>query len=174
MKAPPASDLRARFLAAMRKSASTVTIVATDGPAGRAGITVSAMTSVSADTPQPTLLACIHHESPAALRIHANRVFCVNVLRDDQAHLSDIFAGRRKQTVPDRFAAASWLPAPSGAPRLQDALMAFDCSLASCHRIGAHDVFFGAVGEIFIADKGAPLLYINRAYSSPLPPAQIP
>ena len=163
-------DLRARFLDAMRRVASTVTIVATDGRAGRAGITVSAMTSVSADTPRPTLLACIHHESPAARRIRANAVFCVNVLRDDQAHLSEIFAGRRKQTVPDRFACAAWLPTPSGALRLQDALLAFDCSVASCRRIGAHDVFFGAVGDIFIAGAGAPLLYGNRAYATPAPP----
>ena len=38
------------------------------GRTGRAGhgVTVSAMVSVSADTPQPTLLVCIHYKSPVA------------------------------------------------------------------------------------------------------------
>jgi len=39
-----------------------------DGAAGRHGVTVSAMVSVSADTPQPTLLVCIHHRSAVAPR----------------------------------------------------------------------------------------------------------
>jgi hypothetical protein len=43
----------------MSHAACTVNVVTTDGAAGRHGVTVSAMVSVSADTPQPTLLVCI-------------------------------------------------------------------------------------------------------------------
>ena len=43
------------------------------------------MSSVSADTAQPTLLVCIHHLSPAGQAIINNGVCCVNVLRDDQS-----------------------------------------------------------------------------------------
>jgi len=86
--------LRQRFLLGMSHAACTVNVVTTDGAAGRHGVTVSAMVSVSADTPQPTLLVCIHHRSAVAAAVLANGVFCVNVLRDDQAHISDNFAGR--------------------------------------------------------------------------------
>ncbi len=50
------SDLRQDFLDGMSCVAATVNVVATDGPAGRAGVTVSAMSSVSADTEKPVLL----------------------------------------------------------------------------------------------------------------------
>src|SRR5277367_7027258 len=94
------SALRQRFLSGMSHAACTVNVVTTDGVAGRHGVTVSAMVSVSADTPQPTLLVCIHHLSPVVTALLENGVFCVNVLRDDQAHISDNFAGRSRAHGP--------------------------------------------------------------------------
>ncbi len=43
--------IREKFLDGMSRAAATVSVVTTDGPAGRAG-TVSAMTSVSAGRPR--------------------------------------------------------------------------------------------------------------------------
>ena len=43
---------RDSFIAAMRQAATGVTVVTTDGAAGRRGVTVSAMTSVSAEPPR--------------------------------------------------------------------------------------------------------------------------
>ena len=51
-------NLRERFLSAMGKVAS-VNVVTTDGPAGRSGVTVSEMSSVSADGENPTILVSI-------------------------------------------------------------------------------------------------------------------
>jgi Flavin reductase like domain len=58
------------FRSAMRGAASGVTVVATDGPGGRFGQTVSAMCSVSADP--PLVLICLHGRSPANDAIAAN------------------------------------------------------------------------------------------------------
>lgn len=157
-------DLKAKFLGGMSHAASTVNIITTDGAAGRAGVTVSAMSSVSADTPKPTLLVCVHHKSPTAQMIIDNGVFCVNVLKDDQAYISDTFAGRFKDVVADKFDCADWTEMPSGAPRVVDPLVGFDCRVISYERVGTHHVFFGEVGDIFIAGRGSPLLYANRAY----------
>jgi flavin reductase (DIM6/NTAB) family NADH-FMN oxidoreductase RutF len=123
----PASDLRARFLGGMAQAAATVNIVTTDGPRGRSGVTVSAMSSVSADMDKPVLLVCVHHLSPAAPAILANGVFCVNVLRDDQSYISDSFAGRFKDELPDKFDCVQWTTQVTGAPRVVDPLVAFDC-----------------------------------------------
>lgn len=49
-------SLRDRFVQGMALSAATVNVVTTAGHAGRSGVTVSAMTSVSADGEAPTLL----------------------------------------------------------------------------------------------------------------------
>lgn len=167
MMAPADPGLRDRFLAGMASAACTVNVVTTEGPAGRFGVTVSAMSSVSADTQRPTLLVCVHHLSPAAQAIIANRVFCVNVLRDDQSYISDCFAGRFKTPDGDKFSCVEWTTQVTGAPRVIDPLVAFDCRLVSHQRIGTHYVFFGEAEDMFISAPGSPLIYANRAYGTP-------
>ena len=156
---------RDRFVAAMSHAATTVNVVTTDGPAGRAGVTVSAMSSVSADSARPTLLICVHHLSPACGAIAENRVFCVNMLRDDQSHIADTFAGRIKPPGPDKFSCARWTDGRF--PRVIDPLVAFDCELAQDFRVGSHVVYVGEVIDTFILGGHAPLIYANRAYGTP-------
>ena len=162
-------SLRESFLQGMSHAACTVNVVTTDGVAGRAGVTVSAMASVSADTPAPSLLVCVHHQSSAADAIIENRVFCVNVLRDDQAHISDVFARRLATDDGDKFSCAQWTAQYTGAPRVVDPLVAFDCQLTSHMQVGTHHVFFGEVMDIFVAGGGQPLVYANRAYGTMMP-----
>jgi flavin reductase (DIM6/NTAB) family NADH-FMN oxidoreductase RutF len=166
---PPETDsaLRQRFLLGMSHAACTVNVVTTDGVAGRHGVTVSAMVSVSADTPQPTLLVCIHQRSAVAAAVLENGVFCVNVLRDDQAHISDNFAGRNGARGAAKFACTEWATQVTGAPRVLDSLVAFDCRVTASERVGSHFVVFGSVQDIFVAGGGAPLIYANRAYGVP-------
>ncbi len=159
--------LRQSFLEGMSQAACTVNIVTTDGPAGRFGVTVSAMSSVSADSAKPSLLVCVHHKSNAAEAIQRNGVFCVNVLRDDQADVSDTFAGRIKTADGDKFSSAQWVTQATGAPRIVDPLVAFDCRLAQSLRYGSHHVFFGEVEDMFVASGSHPLIYANRAYGRP-------
>jgi flavin reductase (DIM6/NTAB) family NADH-FMN oxidoreductase RutF len=159
--------LRQQFLHGMSHAACTVNVVTTDGIAGRHGVTVSAMVSVSADTPQPTLLVCIHHLSPVVSALLENGVFCVNVLRDDQAHISDNFAGRSGVQGAAKFDCATWTTQLTGAPRVVDSLVAFDCRVTASERVGSHFVVFGSVQDIFVAGTGAPLIYANRAYGVP-------
>jgi len=162
----PGQELRQQFILGMSYAASTVNVVTTDGAAGRAGVTVSAMSSVSADTPRPTLLVCVHHASPAAEKIQLNGVFCVNMLRDDQSYISDTFAGRFKEQLADKFDCAEWVAMPSGAPRVVDPLVGFDCRLGSAERVGTHFVFMGEVQDVFVSERGSPLIYAHRAYGS--------
>ncbi|MDG1531185.1 MAG: LysR substrate-binding domain-containing protein [Paracoccaceae bacterium] len=163
------SNLRQGFLTGMSCAACTVNIVTTDGPAGRAGVTVSAMSSVSADTPQPTLLVCVHHLSPAADLILENGVFCVNVLRDDQGYISDTFAGRFKDQVGDKFECTDWVNMSTGSPRVADPLVGFDCRVKSSEKVGTHYVFIGEVEDLYVRENGSPLIYANRAYGSATP-----
>jgi len=156
--------LRSTFLEAMSFAASTVTVVTTDGPAGRAGITVSAMSSVSADTPLPSLLVCLYSAGRAAPVVLANRVFCVNVLGEDQSAVSELFAGRNDHPGGDRFANVDWEPGSTGAPRLAEALATFDCRLTEARLVGTHQVIFGAVEDISLAGAGSPLIYTRRGY----------
>lgn len=158
--------IRLRFLEGMSHAACTVNIVTTDGQAGRAGVTVSAMASVSADSAWPTMLVCVHHMSPAAAKIVENGVLCVNVLRDDQSYISDTFAGRFKDEVNDKFECTEWVSMPSGAPRIVDPLVAFDCRLLSSEKVGTHYIFLCEVRDLHVSRLGSPLIYANRAYGA--------
>src|SRR5690554_4667739 len=80
------------FVGAMRVQATAVNVVTSDGPAGRVGVTVSAMSSVSAEP--PLILACVNRRSPCVTTIRQNGVFCINALSAGQSHLADTFAGR--------------------------------------------------------------------------------
>ena len=156
--------LRSAFVDAMSRVASTVHIVTTDGPGGRVGATVSAMTSVSADTPMPTLLVCLNRAGRLGRKIQDSGVFCVNVLSSDQSGLADVFAGRLGQSQAERFSSAEWVEMENGAPGLQGAVARPACRLCMTEGVGTHDVIFGAVEEIDLADGLSALIYADRSY----------
>lgn len=153
------------FVDAMSKIASTVHVVTTDGPHGRAGMTVTAMTSVSADTSPPTLLVCLNRSSKAYPVICKNGVFCVNTLRDNQSNISDTFAGKSRTGDGDKFSSIDWVPARSGSPRLVNSVTTFDCRVSQVQSVGTHQVVFGEVLDVLIARDASPLLYVGREYN---------
>lgn len=158
---------RDTFLEGMSRAASTVSIITTDGPAGKAGVTVSAMSSVSADSERPSLLVCVNKSSRSADMIRANGRFCVNVLRDSQAWISDGFAGRTQ--AEDKFTIGTWHATTLGSWELENALVTFDCELKSELLYGTHYIFIGEVEVAKVADSGPALVYSNRSYGSSVP-----
>jgi flavin reductase len=151
------------FFEGMSKVASTVNLVTTDGPAGKGGITVSAMASVTAEP--PTLLICIHDDSPSCELIKTNRRFCVNVLKSDQVELSEAFAGRVEFDELAHLESELWTNSAEGSPILNEALASFDCALSQYMKVGSHSVFFGEIRGINLSD-GRALVYVNRDYDS--------
>ena len=158
------AEARRSFLEAMAEAATGVTLVTSDGPAGRFGVTVSAFASVSADPPM--LLACINRKSPAAAAIAANGGFCVNVLTAAQSFLADVFAGRSDRYAPYDFTCADW-QRTEGGWRLTDAVASFACALDREVAAGSHQILIGhvlATHRNRQADAGS-LVYSRRAYS---------
>ncbi|WP_299651002.1 flavin reductase family protein [uncultured Jannaschia sp.] len=155
--------LRADFIHAMSRAAATVSVVTTDGPGGRAGVTVSAMTSVSADGDAPTMLVCINKGASAATPILTNGCFAVNVLGAGQQRVADVFAGRIETPGGDKFASVDWAVAATGAPIL-NGLAGFDCDVQSADLVGTHHVIIGAVRAVRVAEEGSPLIYGMRSY----------
>lgn len=158
------NEARGTFVQAMAAAATGVTLVTTDGPAGRFGVTVSAFASVSADPPM--VLACINRKSPAAAAILANGTFCVNLLSAAQSFLADVFAGRSERFRPYDFACADWRRAEGGAWRLGDAVSAFACALDRDVEAATHQVLFGRVLATHrdpVCDAPS-LIYTRRSY----------
>lgn len=155
------------FLEGMSRAASTVSIVTSDGPAGKVGVTVSAMSSVSADSDRPSLLVCVNKNSRSADVIRENGRFCVNVLRDSQAWVSDGFAGRTG--ADDKFTIGTWHQTGLGSWELENALVTFDCELKNETLYGSHYIFIGEVETAKVADSGPALVYSNRSYGASVP-----
>jgi flavin reductase len=151
------------FVDAMAAAVTGVNVVTTDGAAGRLGLTVSAMISVSADP--PLLLVSIRRSSVLTPVLAANGVFAVNVLGAHQAAVADTFAGRSNGRAPYDFAAARWDTGALGAPLLRDAAARFECEVAGRLETGTHTLFLGAV---VAADrsKRPPLAYVERRYAA--------
>jgi flavin reductase len=159
--------LRSAFLEGMSRSAASVSVVTTDGPAGRGGVTVSAMTSISADGGFPTMLTCLNASSSALPLVLENKCFCINVLRTGQTDISDVFSSRRPAPGGDKFNAVKVATLATGAPQLTEALVSFDCRLISAEKIGTHHICIGAVEAVRTAPEGDPLLYGMRKYLRP-------
>lgn len=157
------TPLRDAFIHAMSRAAATVSVVTTDGPSGMAGVTVSAMTSVSADGDAPTILVCVNKGASAARPILENGCFAVNVLEHAQQDIADLFAGRAETQGAARFDGLAVTRAATGAPLLP-ALACFDCELQSADLVGTHHVIIGAVRHVLVEESGTPLIYGMRSY----------
>ena len=147
---------------AMAGLGAAVSIITTDGPAGRAGFTASAVCSVTDDP--PTLLVCMNRASSAYASVAGNKLVCVNVLSAQQEPLSRLFGG--KVPVAERFAAAEWSTLETGAPVLADCAVAFDCEITNVTTVGTHDVLFCRVVALRKSGLMENLIYLGRAYHS--------
>lgn len=148
----------------MGQAVTGVGILATDGPGGRFGLTVSSMASVCAEPPM--LLVCVRANNPCVAAIRANASFSLSLLHSSQAHLADGFAGRPRNGNAYDFEDTAWRSQPAGQPHLHGASASFICSLESSQVVGSHIVLIGRVAAC-TAQGGAPLLYCARRYGLP-------
>jgi len=158
----PVEVSRDAFRNAMAVLAAAVNVVTTDGPAGRAGFTATAVCSVS-DEP-PSLLVCLNRNASVYDTFCANGHLCVNTLTSDQKALSNLFGG--KTAMAERFATAEWSTECTGVPVLNDALINFDCRISNRVQAGSHDIFICEVVGIRQREYGDSLIYFQRGYCS--------
>ena len=149
------------FRQAMRRTAASVAVVTTDGPAGPAGLTVSSLCSLSI-TP-PSLIFCADKTSRTLSALMANGVFAANFLSEEQQLIADVFAGLLPDFADRRFAAGSWSPLVTGSPALVGALCTFDCRVTQTFDAETHTIVTGAV--LHVRSAGAePLVFSHRRY----------
>ena len=146
---------RTAFISAMRGVGTSVTVVTTNGKAGRRGATVSAFCSVSADP--PTILVCLNGSSGIADAVAENGRFNVNILRADQEAIARRFAGHDDGHVTDRFdnidCGASDIPEITGS-------MILCCETQSLVPSTSHTIVIARVYAVKHLHL-APLTYLN-------------
>ena len=150
-------DVMGRFATGI----SVITTLEDDG--APAGITVSAMSSVSLDP--PLVMVALARKRFITPLVAARGRYAVNVLRHDQQALSDCFAHAPVRPGREEFCGASWAPGPTGLPLLDGTLGALECSVVQTFSVGDHELFIAEVDSLRIAsDDGDPLLYFRRQY----------
>jgi len=166
------------FRDAVGHFASGVTVVTIRDPQGiDLGMTVSAFCSLSLEP--PLVVVCVGHGRYFYPAMAVASGFCVNVLGEDQAAISDQFAGGTRdsdghwQPWPedrDRFEDVATLRSEqSGALMLAEALVGLDCRLHDRHDAGDHSIFIGQVeGFRLAADLASrgPLIFHTGRYGS--------
>ena len=139
--------------------ATGVTVITTTTPEGPAGMTASAVCSLSLEPIQ--VLVCVSRSLPTHAVLERSGRFAVNVLGEGQARLARRFATRDV----DRFAGLTLRPGCS-VPVLADAIAYFECAIQERFPGGDHSIFIGRVLECGHQPGSRPLLYFDRAFSA--------
>ena len=146
------------FRAALGSFASGVTVVTTKDSRGKLlGITVSAFCSVSLSPPM--VLICIEKSAGSHYAFEESNVFVVNILREGEAALSELFASLRE----DKFDRIAYSRGIDGVPVLDNALASLDCRVTFSYHGGDHSIFVGEVERARV-DNGEPLIYFRSSY----------
>jgi len=151
---------QADFREAMSRLGAGVCVLASDGPAGRCALTVSAVCSVT-DAP-PTLLACVNRRSSLEPVFRANGAIAVNVLAPGQEGLALPFAGAGALPMEARMALAEWDLLPNGMPGLRGAAASLGGRIAETIERGTHSMFVIELEEVALGAAEGGLIWLGR------------
>jgi flavin reductase (DIM6/NTAB) family NADH-FMN oxidoreductase RutF len=144
--------------------ATGVTVVTTLDVDGRpAGLTASAVTSVSLDP--PLILVCVAHTAQSYSAFVAHGKFAVNLLHADHEAVARRFASSGGGA--EKFESIGYRQGALGLPILKDALAEIECTLVHSYPAGDHTIFVGQVEAADChGDTGLePLLYYRGRFS---------
>lgn len=138
--------------------ATGVTVVTTVDASGQpVGMTVNSFNSVSLDP--ALILWSIDKSSLSYSAFTEGEYFAVHILKGDQQHVSNLFAGRGA----DKFGQVKWHQGNGGVPQLDDCAALFHCRRAQNIDGGDHTILLGEVLE-FSASGGEPLIFHRGRY----------
>jgi flavin reductase (DIM6/NTAB) family NADH-FMN oxidoreductase RutF len=151
----------AHFRAVLGHFPTGVTIVtglAGDRPIG---FTIGSFTAISLEPPLVGFFAM--NDSDTWVAMADTGGFCVNVLRNDQAHLCWRFARQGNEDA--RFDELAWQPAPvTGCPVIEGVGAWIDCTIERTVVLGDHELVVGAVRALdHHAETHVPLVFYRGA-----------
>ena len=145
--------------------ASGVTVVTAVTDAGPIGFTCQSFSSLSLEPPLVAFAPARTSRTWPRLRDVGR--FCVNVLAEDQSHLSAAFA----RSGVDKFAGVPWRPSRHGSPVLGGVVAWIDCTLWAEYDGGDHTIVAARVLDLGADPDRRPLLFHRGAYGRAEPAA---
>ncbi|MGW1542024.1 flavin reductase family protein [Streptomyces sp. NPDC002309] len=159
MGASSAQDMQATYRGAMARFTTGVTIVTTRTANGPAGMTASAVASVSLDPLM--LLVCVGNTLATRDAISDSGVFAVSVLAQGQERHALRFASR----CDDKFAGVG-LRTDHELPVVDGAVAHFSCNVQEEFAGGDHTIFVGEVVSCGYSVDSDPLVYFGGKFGS--------
>lgn len=157
------SEFAQKFRDAMANLSAAVHIVTSNGGAGKVGITVSSVCSVS-DSP-PTLLFCVNQQSELHDVLKQNRYVCVNILNHQQEELAKHFAGMLDSSMAERFTWDLWEEGEHGVPVLRQAIANLQGEIVEAYPVGSHSIFVVQLSAIALSPNHC-LVYFDRQFKT--------
>jgi flavin reductase len=155
----PSDPLSERLRLAMRRFATTVSVITVSQGGQNHGVTATAVTSVCLDP--PSLLVILGKETSALPPLLGARRFCINFLTAEQEALSRVFGSSKLSG--QRFAPGTWSER-DGYVQLVDAQASVFCELKESIPFGTHVMCLGEVRQVRVADAVNPLIYLDGRY----------
>ncbi|MCY1392561.1 4-hydroxyphenylacetate 3-monooxygenase reductase component [compost metagenome] len=156
------------FRSGMRRLAGAVCVLTLRKGELRAGLTATAVVSVSAEPPR--LLVCINRNVFAHRLLEVGTALCVNVLHEDNLQVARSFAGMLEGVDGEqRFRHGAWRDAGDGsAPLLEDALAAFQCRVVELIDASSHSMVLCEVRQVHLPSHADadPLLYFDGRFAA--------
>ena len=147
----------------MRHFAVGVSIITARHGESRAGLTATAVCSVTADPPR--LVVFVNKNVAASEVILNSGALCVNVLAGDQEEVAKAFAGMIDGVHGDaRFEHGRWRELTTGAPALDGSLANFDCRVINVFDESTHNAFLCEVLATCERNDGEALIYLNGGF----------
>lgn len=143
------------FRDAMGKFSTGVTVITTKLNGQIYGLTANAFMSVSLD-PKLVLISLMK-ESRTLPIIKKSETFAVNILADDQLHVSKAFASKEKDLSGITFEELDGLPVVPGS------LAQISCEIKSEYEEGDHILIVGRVMDLKLED-GEPLIFSSGKF----------
>jgi flavin reductase (DIM6/NTAB) family NADH-FMN oxidoreductase RutF len=145
----------------MRHWTAGVSIVSSAYQGAQHGMTVNSLASVSLEP--PVVLVSLQHATRTYQMVAQSGIAGVTILSEEQAELSDRFAGKVPEHG-DRFAGVESFTWVTGAPLITGGLAYLDCRVRTAYPLEQSTLFLLDVVAARPAENDRPLLYFNRTY----------
>jgi len=152
------SLIRDDFMTAMRKVASSVTLITAVDDAGNPhGMAATAVISATIDP--PSMLVAVNQSASLASVLGKSEHFCINLLSSDQIGMVETFS--KSAYRGERFASAKWQTGFKDLPVHADALTAIACRKEVFFEYGTHGIYIGRVVSVSNRQEGTPLVWLG-------------
>lgn len=149
--------IQSDFKHAMRRLATTVSIITTRDEICNRGMVATAVVPICADP--PTMMIAINRSASFHAALESADHFCINLLAARHLDLVAVFSGSARCI--DRFAEGEWREGPAGIPILADSLANLVCRRTRTVDEGTHTLFFGEVLDVANHATIDPLLWMD-------------